>query len=251
MSEVLQVNDVVAHHGLLPAVRGVSFSVAEGEVLALVGANGAGKSTLLRTIAGAHPAAGGNIRLDGADITNVPSHHRVARGLALVPEGRKLFAEMTVEENLLVAGRRARPGTWTLDTVLSAFPMLKPLRRKRAANLSGGEQQATSIARALMTNPRVLLIDEASLGLAPIAVDTVYESLHTLIRSGATLVIVEQDLHRALSVANRVVCLLEGRVVLESATEGLTREQVTEAYFGRARVDTTSLTAEDAVRERT
>ena len=251
MSDLLQIDNLVARHGLLQAVREVSLSVAEGEVLALVGANGAGKSTLLRTIAGAHPAAGGTVRLDSADITRVPSHLRVARGLALVPEGRKLFPEMTVEENLLVAGRRARPGMWTIDTVLNAFPMLKPLRRKRAANLSGGEQQATSIARALMTNPRVLLVDEVSLGLAPVAVDTVYESLQTLIRDGATLVVVEQDLQRALSVANRVVCMLEGRVVLQSVTEAVTREQVTEAYFGLARVNPSSITADHVLSERT
>jgi branched-chain amino acid transport system ATP-binding protein len=251
MSGLLQIDNLVARHGLLQAVREVSLSVAEGEVLALVGANGAGKSTLLRTIAGAHPAAGGTIRLDGADITRVPSHLRVARGLALVPEGRKLFPEMTVEENLLVAGGRARPGTWTIDTVLNAFPMLKPLRRKRAANLSGGEQQATSIARALMTNPRVLLVDEVSLGLAPVAVDIVYESLRTLIRDGATLVVVEQDLQRALSVANHVVCMLEGRVVLQAATDAVTREQVTEAYFGLARVNDSSVTPDRVLSERT
>ncbi|GAA4707593.1 ABC transporter ATP-binding protein [Phytohabitans rumicis] len=232
MSVLLEVSNLVARHGLLIAVRDLSLSVSEGEVVALVGANGAGKSTLLRTVAGAHPAAGGSVRFDGADLTGVPAHARVARGLALVPEGRKLFPDLTVEENLLVAGRRARPGQWRLETVLDAFPMLKPLRRQRASTLSGGQQQATAIGRALMTNPRLLLVDEVSLGLAPVAVDTVYESLSTLIAGGATLVLVEQDLARALSVADRVVCLLEGRVVLEAATGDVTREQVTEAYFG-------------------
>jgi branched-chain amino acid transport system ATP-binding protein len=251
MSSLLQFDNLVARHGLLQAVREVSLSVAEGEVLALVGANGAGKSTLLRTIAGAHPAFSGTIRLDGIDITSVPAHRRVARGLTLVPEGRKLFPEMTVEENLLVAGRRARPGPWSIDTVLDAFPMLKPLRRKRATSLSGGEQQATSIGRALMTNPRVLLVDEVSLGLAPVAVDAVYESLSTLIRAGATLVIVEQDLQRALSVADRVVCMLEGRVALQSMTEAVTREQVTEAYFGLARSNSSSAAAGHSLLERT
>jgi branched-chain amino acid transport system ATP-binding protein len=229
---MLQVDRLVARHGLLTAVREVSLSISEGEVVALVGANGSGKTTLLRTIAGAHPIAGGTIRLDGADLGPVPAHRRVALGLALVPEGRKLFPDLTVEENLLVAGGRARPGPWRLDTVLEAFPLLKPLRDHRASTLSGGEQQATAIARALMTNPRLLLVDEVSLGLAPVAVDLVYESLSKLIDGGATLVLVEQDLRRALSVAGRVVCLLEGRVVLEAATADVTRERVTEAYFG-------------------
>ena len=244
MNGLIQVDNLVACHGLLQAVRGVSFAVAGGEILALVGANGAGKSTLLRTIAGTHPVTSGTIRLSGTDITVAPAYRRVASGLALVPEGRKLFPEMTVEENLLVAGRRARPGRWTLDTLLTAFPILKPLRSKRAAVLSGGEQQAAAIARALMTNPRVLLLDEVSLGLAPIAVEAVYESLHTLISDGMTLVIVEQDLQRALSVADRIVCMLEGRVVLESVTASVSREQVTEAYFGLSRASTSSAKAE-------
>jgi len=251
MSGLLRMDNLVACHGLLQAVRQVSLSVAEGEILALVGANGAGKSTLLRTIAGAHPVTTGTIHLDGLDITRVPSYRRVAAGLALVPEGRKLFPEMTVEENLLVAGRRARPGSWTIDTVLAAFPILRPLRAKPAAVLSGGEQQAAAIARALMTNPRVLLLDEVSLGLAPVAVEAVYESLHTLIGNGATLVIVEQDLQRALSVADRVACMLEGRVVLESATESVTREQVIEAYFGLARVSTSSAKTAPSREQRT
>jgi branched-chain amino acid transport system ATP-binding protein len=232
---LLQVDDLVARHGLLQAVRGVSFAVADGETLAVVGANGAGKSTLLRTLAGAHPAAGGTISFDGADITGVPAHLRVKRGIALVPEGRRLFGELTVEENLQVAGRRARAGRWNLDTVLDAFQMLKPLRKRKAASLSGGEQQATAIARALMTNPRLLLVDEMSLGLAPVAIDAVYESLAVLTGSGATLILVEQDLGRALSVADRVLCVLEGRIVLSATTKHVTREQVTAAYFGLER----------------
>jgi len=251
MTDLLQVEKLAAGYGLLQAVREVSLSVAESEVVALVGANGAGKSTLLRTIAGVHPATSGTIRLEDTNITELPPHCRVARGLVLVPEGRKLFPEMTVEENLLVAGRRTRPGTWTVATVLSAFPMLKPLRCKLAANLSGGEQQLAAIARALMANPRVLLIDEVSLGLAPLAVDAVYGSIHVLIRGGATLVIVEQDLQRALSVAHRVVCLLEGRIVLQSVTEAVTREQVTEAYFGLDRVNSSTTSAAKAVLKRT
>jgi branched-chain amino acid transport system ATP-binding protein len=226
----------VARHGLLEAVRGVSFDVAEGEILAVVGANGAGKSTMLRTIAGAHPAAGGTIRFGGTDITRVPAHKRVNLGIALVPEGRKLFADLTVEENLLVAGHRARPGPWTLDAVLAAFPMLRPLRKRRAATLSGGQQQATAIARSLMTNPRLLLVDEVSLGLAPVAVDGVYESVRVLQDAGTTLVLVEQDLTRALSVAGRVLCVLEGRIVLSAATADVTRDQVTAAYFGLDRL---------------
>jgi branched-chain amino acid transport system ATP-binding protein len=232
---ILVVEKLVARHGLLPAVREVSLTIDSGQVLALVGANGAGKSTLLRTIAGAHPAHSGTVAFDGTDITGQPAYRRVAAGLALVPEGRRLFPELTVEENLLVAGARSRPGRWNLSTVLSAFPMLEPLRRQRASSLSGGQQQATAIARALMTNPRLLLIDEVSLGLAPQAVDTVYESLSALISDGATVVLVEQDLQRALSVAGRVVCLLEGRVALSATTAEVTREQVTEAYFGLSR----------------
>jgi len=240
MADLLNVSHLVARHGLLQAVRDLSLTVADGEAVALVGANGAWKSTLLRTVAGAHAAAEGTVTFDGKDITGLAAHRRVASGLALVPEGRKLFADMTVEENLLVAGRRARSGPWSVDTVLDAFPLLRPLRHKRAGSLSGGQQQATSIGRALMTNPRLLLVDEVSLGLAPVAVDSVYESLTALIGEGATVVLVEQDLSRAMSVADRVVCMLEGRVVLDAPVGDVTRDQVTDAYFGLGRVSTNS-----------
>jgi branched-chain amino acid transport system ATP-binding protein len=234
---LLEVRDLTAGHGLLTAVREMSFEVREGETVALVGANGAGKTTLLRTLAGAHRASSGSVVIDGADVTHLPAYKRVGRGIALVPEGRRLFGELTVEENLLVAGRRARSGPWTLQRVLEAFPMLEPLRGRHAASLSGGEQQATSIGRALMTNPRLLLVDEVSLGLSPLAVDAVNASLaHLPGEDGATLVLVEQDLGRALSVADRVICVLEGRIVLEAPSDGVTRDEVTAAYFGVDRV---------------
>jgi branched-chain amino acid transport system ATP-binding protein len=229
---LLSVDRIDARHGLLQAVREVSLEVEQGEVLALVGANGAGKTTLLRTIAGAHRPAGGRVVFDGRDVTGEPAHRRVRLGIALVPEGRRLFPELTVEENLRVASAAKRSGAWTVDEVLEAFPLLEPLRRKRAATLSGGEQQATAIGRALMTNPRLLLLDEVSLGLAPIAVEAVYASLASLTAAGTTVLLVEQDLGRALGVATRVVCMLEGRLVLEGKAGELTREQVTDAYFG-------------------
>jgi branched-chain amino acid transport system ATP-binding protein len=229
---LLSVERIDARHGLLQAVREVSLEVEAGETVALVGANGAGKTTLLRTIAGAHRATGGRIVFDGDDVTHVPAHRRVRLGIALVPEGRRLFPDLTVEENLRVAGGVGRPGRWDVATVLETFPQLEPLRKRRAASLSGGEQQMTAIGRGLMTNPRLLLLDEVSLGLAPVVVEGVYRSLELLIESGTTIVLVEQDLGRALAVASHVVCLLEGRVVLEGAAGELGRDEVTSAYFG-------------------
>ncbi len=232
---LLEVEQLNLRHGLLEAVRDFTLSVAEGETVALVGANGAGKTTLLRAIAGAHRPSTGTISFDGANITRVPAYRRVQMGIALVPEGRRLFPALTVEENLLVAAQRRRPGRWTVETVIEAFPMLDQLRGQRAATLSGGQQQAAAIGRALITNPRLLLLDEVSLGLAPLAVEDVYRSLATVIAEGSTVVLVEQDLTRAAAVADRVVCMLEGRIVLEGAGGELTREQITEAYFGLRR----------------
>ena len=229
---LLEVDRLEAGYGLLQAVRGISLTLDEGERVALVGANGAGKTTLLRSIAGAHPVAGGSLHFDGIDVTHVPAHRRVRQGIALVPEGRRLFPDLTVEENLQVAATSGRPGQWNLRTVLDAFPILGPLRRQRASTLSGGQQQTAAIARALMTNPRLLLLDEVSLGLAPVAVETVYDSLGQLTAAGTTMILVEQDLTRALAFTDRVLCLLEGQVVLEGQAGSVTREQVTAAYFG-------------------
>jgi branched-chain amino acid transport system ATP-binding protein len=229
---LLSIEQLDAHHGLLHAVRGLSLDVEQGETVALVGANGAGKTTLLRTIAGAHRPSGGRIAFAGEEITRLSPHRRARLGIALVPEGRRLFPELTVEENLRVAEAAGRHGRWDVEAVLEAFPLLRPLRGRRAASLSGGEQQAAAIGRALMMNPRLLLLDEVSLGLSPAAVEGVYRSLASLIEAGATMLLVEQDLSRALSVASRVVCMLEGRIVLAGSAGELTREQVTEAYFG-------------------
>lgn len=230
---LLNVEGLDCRYGLLQAVRGVSFEVVQGETLALIGANGAGKSTLLRAIAGAHKPHSGRVSFDGADVTSMPAHRRVSLGIALVPEGRRLFPSLTVEENLRAAA--ARKGRWNVQSVLEVFPVLQPRRHVAAANLSGGEQQAVAIGRALMCNPRLLLLDEVSLGLAPIVVDAVYRSLADILSEGATVVLVEQDLARALKVAGRVICMLEGRIVLEGEAASLDRDRVVEAYFGLKR----------------
>ncbi|MGX9147034.1 ABC transporter ATP-binding protein [Mesorhizobium sp. 128a] len=240
---LLAIENLVVRHGLLQAVRGVSFSIERGQTLALVGANGAGKTTLLRAIAGAHQPSAGRVLLDGADITSVPSHKRVGMGIALVPEGRKLFVQMTVEENLLLGKTAGRPGDWSVERVLDTFPNLKPRRHAKTGHLSGGEQQATAIGRALMSNPDVLLLDEVSLGLSPLVVDRVYASLQGLISSGTTIILVEQDLNRALSVSDKVICMLEGRVALEGPSKGMSRDEVTKAYFGLHRKNAGSVPA--------
>jgi branched-chain amino acid transport system ATP-binding protein len=229
---LLSVEGVEARYDLLSAVRDVSLSVAQGEVVALVGANGAGKTTLLRTIAGAHKARRGRVMFDATDVTVLPPHRRVELGIALVPEGRRLFSEMSVRDNLRVAAQVSRPGSWTLDAVAETFPFLKSRWHARAGHLSGGQQQAVAIGRALLANPRLLMLDEVSLGLSPLAVRQLYESMAGLMSSGVAILLVEQDLKRALQVAHRVVCLLEGQVVLQKSTRDVSRAEIVEAYFG-------------------
>jgi branched-chain amino acid transport system ATP-binding protein len=229
---LLKVEGLEARYGQLKAVRGVSLAVERGETVALVGANGAGKTTLLRAIAGAHRIAAGRIAFKGEDIGSRSAHARAALGLALVPEGRRLFARLTVEENLLLARSAGRSGAWTLDAVMETFPNLKDRRRSLAGALSGGEQQATAIGRALMMNPELLLLDEVSLGLSPAVVERLYARLEALKSSGVAMLLVEQDLKRAMVTASRAICMLEGAIVIEGSTAALSREEVTEAYFG-------------------
>jgi len=230
---MLEVKNIEARHGLLQAVRGVSFSVRKGEVLGVIGANGAGKTTLFRAITGVHPDMTGSVTLNGQDISTLRPARRVAAGLAMVPEGRRLFPDMSVRENLQVAGEHGRRGDWTLATVLDALPALKPILKSLAGNLSGGQRQAVAIGRALMTNPNVVIMDEVSLGLSPIAIEGLYESLGQLKASGKTgIVVVEQDLRRATAFSDRIICLLEGAITLEGASGELSHDDITSAYFG-------------------
>lgn len=231
---LLEVRDLSVHHGQLQALHGVSLAVPAGSVHAMIGANGAGKSTLLRTIAGLHRPTTGSILLDGTDVTALRPEQRVAAGIAMVPEGRRLFPTLTVEENLLVGLTSARPGPWTIDGVYDLFDWMRDRRGQHAAQLSGGEQQAVAIGRALVANPKVLLLDELSLGLAPVVVRRIYGLLPQLLASGVTVLLVEQDVSQALAVAAIVHCLLEGRITLEGEPAGLTPAQIEAAYFGVA-----------------
>jgi branched-chain amino acid transport system ATP-binding protein len=229
---LLDVSGLDAWYGDFQALFDVSISVGEGEVVAIIGANGAGKSTLLRTIAGLQPRTTGSLTFDGAALAGVPAHRRVALGISLVPEGRRIFPSLSVEENLLVGAQASRPGSWTVPAVLELFPLLGDKRRRGGSQLSGGEQQALAIGRGLMANPRLLLLDEVSLGLAPIVVRRIYEALPAIRAAGITVVLVEQDIGQALGAADRVYCLLEGRVALESAPAELDRDRIAAAYFG-------------------
>jgi branched-chain amino acid transport system ATP-binding protein len=205
-----------------------------GAVHAIIGANGAGKSTLLRTIAGLHHPSAGSVRLDGQDVTRLRPDRRVAAGLTLVPEGRRLFPSLTVEENLLVGKTSARQGPWDLERIYDLFGWMRDRRQQHAAQLSGGEQQAVAIGRALAANPRVLLLDELSLGLAPVVVRRIYGLLPQLAEAGLTVLLVEQDVSQAMAVAAYVHCLLEGRITLAGPPAALTGEQIEKAYFGVA-----------------
>ena len=228
----LAVRGLDAGYADFQALFGVSLDLAAGETVALVGANGAGKTTLLMTVAGALRPWRGGITLDGTDITGQPDYQRARSGVVLVPEGRRLFGSLTAEENICVPVGRREAGPWTLEALYELFPMVAARRSHRAALLSGGEQQAVAIARALAANPRVLLLDEVSLGLAPAIVDAFYQLLPAIQASGVSVLLVEQDVDRALAASSRTVCLLEGRVVMTGESASLDRDALIAAYFG-------------------
>jgi branched-chain amino acid transport system ATP-binding protein len=231
-SPLLDVRAIDAFYGDFQALFGVSLKVNAGEVVAVIGANGAGKSTLLESIAGMMPPRHGDILFEGEPVGAKPAFEVLRRGIALVPEGRRLFPSLTVEENLLIGGQSRRPGAWSLARVYELFPVLAERRHLPAPALSGGQQQMCAIARALMANPRLLLCDEISLGLAPIIVRDIYARLPDIVREGLSLIVVEQDIAQALKAADQVYCLQEGHIALNGPARELTRERISAAYFG-------------------
>ncbi|WMS44589.1 ABC transporter ATP-binding protein [Acuticoccus sp. MNP-M23] len=231
--KLLETRELTAFYGDFQALYGIDAHVDEGETIAIVGANGAGKSTLLGAITGLRQTPAGMVEFDGRTIGGMKPAEIMARGIALVPEGRKLFPSLSVEENLMIGnyGRKVR-GHWSLDAIYRLFPVLKERRTQAATSLSGGQQQMVALGRALMSNPRLLLCDEISLGLAPSVIKDIYAALDEIRAEGASVVVVEQNISQALAVADRIYCLLEGRVTLTGRPDNLRRDQIARAYFG-------------------
>jgi branched-chain amino acid transport system ATP-binding protein len=230
---LLAANRLEAFYGDFQALYGLDLAVLPGQIVAIIGANGAGKSTLLNTIVGLNSARRADaVVFEGENIGGRPPYEIVAKGLALVPEGRKLFPSLSVEENLIIGGQVKRPGTWSLAKIYELFPVLSERRSSPVTELSGGQQQMVAIGRALMSNPKLLLCDELSLGLAPIVVREIYVHMRAIVAGGVSAIIVEQDIGQALKIANYVYCMLEGRIVLEGTAGSLTRQSIAAAYFG-------------------
>jgi len=229
---LLEVDNLSAGYGSFRALFDISFKIEEGEKHAVIGANGAGKSTLLRTICGLLRCEDDRVRFDGQPIGQMSPHKRVGLGISYVPEGRWVFPSLTVHENLQVGAHSKRRGIWTADKVYELFPLLARLRNRQALSLSGGEQQALSIGRGLMANPRLLLLDEVSLGLAPVVVERIYDAMPAITTSGTTVLLVEQDVGQAMKFADRISCMLKGRIVLEGVPGELGQDEIVAAYFG-------------------
>jgi branched-chain amino acid transport system ATP-binding protein len=228
----LEIRDLVAFYSDFQALFGISLHIEAGECVAIIGANGAGKSTLLRSVTGLLPVGAESVRFEGVAIGSLAPHRIISRGIAMTPEGRRLFPSLSVEENLLMGGQCGRKGPWNLERIYALFPILAERKKSPATALSGGQQQMVAIGRALLANPILLLCDEISLGLAPIVIRDLYAVFASIRREGTSLIVVEQDVSRALSLADRVYCLQEGRVTLEGRPGELSREQIRLAYFG-------------------
>jgi branched-chain amino acid transport system ATP-binding protein len=229
---LLEARALTAFYGDFQALFDIDFRIERNETVAIIGSNGAGKSTLLKSITGLVRTKAEAIYFDGEAIGGKPAYRIVAQGISMVPEGRRLFRSLSVEENLAIGAYSKRRGPWNLEAVYAVFPMLKEKRSVPATALSGGQQQMVAIGRALMANPRLLLCDEISLGLAPVIIKEIYAQLERISAQGTTLLIVEQDIKRAMAVSDRVYCIREGRVVLDGRTRDLGREEITKAYFG-------------------
>jgi branched-chain amino acid transport system ATP-binding protein len=232
---ILALRDVSKSFGAPKVADAISFDVEKGEALGIIGPNGAGKTTLMRSIAGVLRNPAEAVRLKGEPIGHLPADRIMAKGVAMVPEGRRLFPSLTVEENLLIGGQaRTGKGPWTLDTVYELFPILRERRNNPGTALSGGQQRMVAIGRAFMSNPDVLLCDEISLGLAPVVIRDIYKAVPRIKDAGASIIVVEQDIGQAMAVSDRVCCMIEGRVTLEGRPGELTREAIHAAYFGAA-----------------
>jgi branched-chain amino acid transport system ATP-binding protein len=230
---ILAVENMEAWYGDAKVLHGVSLTVKKGQILSLIGANGAGKSTLLKCICGLLPKKTGSITFNGDAIQTLIANQVVAQGIALVPEGRRLFPSLSVEENLVLGGQVKRAGPWTLEAIYGLFPILKEKRNVPSTSLSGGQQQMVAIGRGLMSNPDIILLDELSLGLAPIVIKDIYALLPKIVGNGGlTAILVEQDVTRALNTADQFLCMQEGCVSLQGAPKAYTKDQISAAYFG-------------------
>jgi branched-chain amino acid transport system ATP-binding protein len=229
---LLRTQKLSAFYGDFQALFDIDVVVEQGETIAVIGANGAGKTTFLRAIAGAVETVPEMVEFDGEPIGGRTPHEIVRLGIAMVPEGRRLFPSLSVEENLLLGTHSERAGPWNLKRVYDLFPRLYDLRHLPSTALSGGQQQMAAVGRGLMSNPRLLLCDELSLGLAPVVIRDIYECLGAVVAEGTTVVLVEQDINRALDASSRFYCFQEGRLALTAPTENFDRAAITAAYFG-------------------